>query len=136
MNPVMSSKVDKRARAAQFRTRLNQAMERQGVSQSALARTIGVDRSTISQLLAGTGARLPNAQVVGECAAALGVSADWLLSLSSKFASLSSMSTASHALLFSVIVRPARCEPSPCVIPDSCSPAETEICDRPSAYVV
>jgi transcriptional regulator with XRE-family HTH domain len=80
----MSSKVDKRARAAQFRTRLNQAMERQGLSQSALARTIGVDRSTISQLLAGTGARLPNAQVVGECAAALGVSADWLLSLSDR----------------------------------------------------
>lgn len=54
------------------------------VTQSALARMIGVDRSTISQLLKGEGARLPNAQVVGECAAALGVSADWLLSISER----------------------------------------------------
>lgn len=53
-------------------------------SQSALARAIGVDRSTISQLLRGGGARLPNAHVVGACAAALNVSADWLLSLSDR----------------------------------------------------
>lgn len=59
-------------------------MAEKGVSQSALARRVGVDRSTISQLLSGTGARLPNAQVVGECAAALGVSADWLLSLTDR----------------------------------------------------
>lgn len=51
------------------------------MTQSALARHIGVDRSTVSQLLKDSGARLPNAQVVGECAFALGVSADWLLSL-------------------------------------------------------
>ncbi len=50
-------------------------------NQSALARTVGVDRSTISQLLSGKDARLPNAQVVAECAEALGVSADWLLGL-------------------------------------------------------
>ncbi len=54
------------------------------MSQSALARGVGVDRSTVSQLLKGTGARLPNAQVVGECAATLGVSADWLLGLSER----------------------------------------------------
>ncbi len=54
------------------------------VSQSALARGIGVDRSTVSQLLTGDGARLPNAQVVGECAAFLKVSADWLLGLSDR----------------------------------------------------
>ncbi len=54
------------------------------MSQSALARTIGVDRSTVSQLLTDTGARLPNAHVVGSCASALGVSADWLLSLSDR----------------------------------------------------
>ena len=50
----------------------------------ALARTIGVDRSTVSQLLKGAGARLPNAQVVAECARALGVSADWLLGLTAR----------------------------------------------------
>ncbi|MEY8837520.1 transcriptional regulator, partial [Cribrihabitans sp. XS_ASV171] len=43
-----------------------------------------VDRSTISQLLTDSGARLPNAHVVGACAAALGVSSDWLLSLSDR----------------------------------------------------
>lgn len=80
----MHEKIDKRTRAETFRARLAQAMERSATSQSALARMIGVDRSTISQLLGGDGARLPNAQVVGECAAALGVSSDWLLSLSDR----------------------------------------------------
>ncbi len=59
-------------------------MRDKAVTQSALARDIGVDRSTVSQLLKDQGARLPNAQVVGECASALGVSADWLLSLTDR----------------------------------------------------
>lgn len=80
----MTEKIDKRLRATQFRSRLTQGMARIDMTQSALARAIGVDRSTVSQLLKGTGARLPNAQVVGECASALGVSADWLLSLSDR----------------------------------------------------
>jgi len=73
--------LDKRDRAHLFRTRLAKGMETSGTNQSALARAVGVDRSTISQLLA-PGTRLPNAQVVAECAAALGVSGDWLLGLS------------------------------------------------------
>lgn len=80
----MSIKVDKRERAAGFRTRLQTALQVTGTTQSALARAIGVDRSTISQLLTDDGARLPNAHVVGACAGALGVSADWLLSLSDR----------------------------------------------------
>lgn len=80
----MGHNIDKRTRAAQFRTRLARAMAETGTNQSALARAIGVDRSTISQLLKGEGPRLPNAQVIGECASALGVSADWLLSLSDR----------------------------------------------------
>ena len=80
----MSQKIDKRQRATQFRHRLATAIEGKGLTQSALARQIGVDRSTVSQLLGDAGARLPNAQIVGECAAALGVSADWLLSLSER----------------------------------------------------
>lgn len=76
--------VDKRTRASQFRQRLARAMEETRTSQSALARSTGVDRSTISQLLTDEGARLPNAHVVGACAAALGVSADWLLGLSDR----------------------------------------------------
>lgn len=77
----MPSKTDKRDRASLFRTRLNEALLLSGMSKSALSRAVGVDRSTISQLLKGDGTRLPNAHVVGECAASLGVSADWLLGL-------------------------------------------------------
>lgn len=80
----MSTNIDKRTRADLFRARLSEAMRRRATNQSALARAIGVDRSTVSQLLKGPGARLPNAQVVGECARALGVSADWLLGLTAR----------------------------------------------------
>ncbi len=59
-------------------------MREAGTSQSALARAIGVDRSTISQILSADGPRLPNAHVVGACASALGVSTDWLLGLSDR----------------------------------------------------
>jgi transcriptional regulator with XRE-family HTH domain len=78
------TQLDKRDRSTLFRTRLAEAMDRRGSTQSALARDIGVDRSTVSQLLKSDGSRLPNAQVVAECAAALGVSADWLLGLTER----------------------------------------------------
>ncbi|TDK48755.1 helix-turn-helix domain-containing protein [Antarcticimicrobium luteum] len=94
----MPVKVDKRLRARQFRDRLAQAMRQADLSQSALARTVGVDRSTISQLLTDSGARLPNAHVVGACAAALGVSADWLLSLSDRPESAAQLLSASLSL--------------------------------------
>ncbi len=80
----MMQKSDKRDRATLFRARLTEALRDQGQSQSGLARAVGVDRSTVSQLLKETGARLPNAQVVAECARALGVSADWLLGLTDR----------------------------------------------------
>ncbi|WP_284162496.1 helix-turn-helix transcriptional regulator [Frigidibacter sp. SD6-1] len=80
----MIEKTDKRRRADLFRQRLDRAMTEKPLTQSGLARAVGVDRSTISQLLGDQGARLPNAQVVAECAAALGVSADWLLGLSDR----------------------------------------------------
>ncbi len=76
--------MDKRDRVRLFRTRLSTAMQRAALSQSALARATKVDRSTISQLLSGDTPRLPNAQVVAECASALGVSGDWLLGLSDR----------------------------------------------------
>lgn len=90
--------MDKRLRAEQFRTRLNKSLRDSGVSQSALARQTGVDRSTISQLLNDGGARLPNAHVVGACAAVLGVSADWLLSLSDRPESAAELLAASLSL--------------------------------------
>jgi transcriptional regulator with XRE-family HTH domain len=94
----MTDILDKRVRAQRFRARLASAMQGQNMSQSALARRVGADRSTISQALAGDGARLPGAQVVGACAQALGVSADWLLGLSDRPESASALSAAALTL--------------------------------------
>ncbi|MEM6973727.1 MAG: helix-turn-helix transcriptional regulator [Pseudomonadota bacterium] len=80
----MHEKLDKRDRAAIFRDRLGQAMARQGLSRSALARATDVDRSTMAQLLADRSTRLPNAHLAADAAAALGVSADWLLGLTDR----------------------------------------------------
>jgi len=77
-------KLDKRDRSLLFRRRLAAAMQTRAMTRAALARVIGVDRSTISQLLSARHARLPNAQVVAECAAALGVTSDFLLGLSDR----------------------------------------------------
>ncbi len=79
----MAEMIDRRDRAALFRTRLAETMVARKISQSALARATGVDRSTISQVLTGD-KRLPNAQLAADSAAALGVSADWLLGLSER----------------------------------------------------
>lgn len=76
--------VDKRDRARAFRDRLSRAMAEAGVTQTALARSIRADRSTLSQALSDDGPRLPGAQVIAACATVLGVSADWLLSLSDR----------------------------------------------------
>jgi len=79
----MPQMIDKRDRSVLFRTRLTEAMALRHMSQSALAREVGVDRSTVSQLLGG-GTRLPNAQLAADCAQALGISVDWLLGLTGR----------------------------------------------------
>jgi transcriptional regulator with XRE-family HTH domain len=75
--------MDKRDRADLFRQRLAEAMTERGMTRAALARATGADRSTLSQLLA-PGTRLPNSQLAADCAAALGISADWLLGLTGR----------------------------------------------------
>jgi transcriptional regulator with XRE-family HTH domain len=75
--------MDKRDRADLFRARLAEAMADRGITRAALARAAGVDRSTLSQLLA-PGTRLPNAQLAADCAQVLGISADWLLGLTGR----------------------------------------------------
>ncbi len=79
----MLDKFDKRDLAPLFRARLGEAMAGKKVSQAALARECGVDRSTISALLQ-PGTRLPNAGLAAGCARALGISADWLLGLTGR----------------------------------------------------
>jgi len=78
------TKIYKEARAMLFRTRVVTVMQRDGLSRSALARATGVDRSTIAQVLQDGAVRLPGGQLVAELAAALGVSADWLLGLTDR----------------------------------------------------
>ena len=72
---------DKRDVARLFRERLEAAMERAGLSRSAVAKRIGVDRSTLSQILSDEGVRLPRADTVAALAVTLQVSLDWLLGL-------------------------------------------------------
>ncbi|MCP4185906.1 MAG: helix-turn-helix transcriptional regulator [Hyphomicrobiales bacterium] len=76
--------MDKRDRSGIFRKRLIEAMFRNNVSRSALARETHVDRSTIGQLLKDDLPRLPNAQLAADAASALGVSTDWLLGLTNR----------------------------------------------------
>jgi len=78
----------KQDRAALFRERAREAMAASHFTQARLADAARVDRSTVSALLGASQPRLPNAQVVAELAAALGVSADWLLGLSETRASI------------------------------------------------
>ena len=73
--------MDRRDTRRLFRARLGEAMADAGLSQSALARRVGVDRSTLSQLLADEGERLPRADTAAAMAAALQVSLDWLMGL-------------------------------------------------------
>ena len=77
-----SPHMDKRERAEIFKQRLTDAVGRAGWSQTRLAQSAGLDRSTVSQLLLAEEPRLPSGQALAEIAAALQVSSDWLLGLS------------------------------------------------------
>jgi transcriptional regulator with XRE-family HTH domain len=67
---------------SRFRDRLAELFTRSGMKQAAFARKVGLDRSTLSQLLAATTDRLPRAENIAAIARAEGVSIDWLLGLS------------------------------------------------------
>ena len=74
--------MDRRATAHRFRERLAEAMSRAQFNRSTLAGRVGIDRSTLSQLLSSDTDRLPRADTVAAIALALHVSLDWLLGLS------------------------------------------------------
>lgn len=80
----MQKIISKETRARELRRRLSEALQASGLSQSALARAVGSDRSTLSQVLGDDGSRMPSAHVIGACASVLGVSSDWLLGLSDR----------------------------------------------------
>ncbi len=64
-----------------FRERLGDVIDRSGLNQSRFARSTGVDRSTLSQLLSANNRRLPRIETVASIADAHQVSIDWLLGL-------------------------------------------------------
>lgn len=72
----------KRQTAERFRARLALLLDQSGLSQTAFAGAIGIDRSALSQLLSGTLTRLPRAETLLALAARFQVSTDWLLGLS------------------------------------------------------
>ncbi len=65
-----------------FRERLQIVIDRAGITRAAFAKSIGVDRSALTQLLSGRSLRLPRADTLRRIAGVYAVSLDWLLGLS------------------------------------------------------
>lgn len=73
--------LDRRDLVQTFQRRLSDAMAEAKETQNGLAKRIGVDRSTLAQLLSKDNQRLPRADTVAALAEALKVKTDWLLGL-------------------------------------------------------
>ena len=65
-----------------FRARLLEVIDRTGLTRSAFAEKVGMDRSTLSQLLAESNDRLPRVETLASIARTEQVSIDWLVGLS------------------------------------------------------
>ena len=74
--------MDRSETLERFRGRLTQVLEESGITRSAFAEAIGLDRSTLSQLLSPGNERLPRAETIVAIARQAQVSLDWLLGLS------------------------------------------------------
>jgi transcriptional regulator with XRE-family HTH domain len=74
--------MDKRDLSDIFRDRLRLLLTRSGLSQSAFAAAVGIDRSALSQLMSGSTTRLPRAETLLGIAERYSVSLDWLMGLS------------------------------------------------------
>jgi transcriptional regulator with XRE-family HTH domain len=74
--------MDRRKTVEAFRERLSEVIERSGLSRMAFSARVGLDRSTLSQLLSPGNERLPRAETIAAIAAREQVSVDWLLGLS------------------------------------------------------
>jgi len=74
--------MDKRDLGPVFRERLRIVLQRFAGNQAEFARTIGLDRSALSQLLSEGSTRLPRAETLHAIAERHGTSLDWLMGLS------------------------------------------------------
>lgn len=73
--------MDRQKTVEAFRARVLKLIDRSNESRSAFAARVGLDRSTLSQLLSSDDDRLPRAETVIAIARAEQVSTDWLLGL-------------------------------------------------------
>ncbi|MFQ6022846.1 MAG: transcriptional regulator [Acidiferrobacterales bacterium] len=73
--------MDRREIVQIFRERLVDVIQQSGLSRSAFAAQVAMDRSTLSQLLSPGNDRLPRAETIAAIAAVAHVSVDWLLGL-------------------------------------------------------
>jgi transcriptional regulator with XRE-family HTH domain len=76
---MMNERVDP---LAVFHRRLQEAVQRSGLSKSDFAELAGIDRTTLSQLLSPSNRRLPRFDTIVAIAATHQVSTDWLVGLS------------------------------------------------------
>lgn len=67
-----------------FRERITEVIASSGLNNSRFAASIGIDRSTLSQLLSTRNLRLPRADTIAAIAAGYQVSIDWLLGLTNQ----------------------------------------------------
>jgi transcriptional regulator with XRE-family HTH domain len=74
--------MDRRDTVRIFRQRLSDVIARTGGSRAAFAQRIGIDRSTLAQVLSPANDRLPRVETLAAIAADQQVSIDWLLGLS------------------------------------------------------
>ncbi len=74
--------MDRRKTVEAFRERLSDVIERSGLSRIVFSARVGLDRSTLSQLLSPGNERLPRAESIAAIATREQVSIDWLLGLS------------------------------------------------------
>ncbi len=74
--------MDRRDTVRIFRQRLADVIARTGGSRAAFAERIGIDRSTLAQVLSAANDRLPRAETLAAIATDQQVSIDWLLGLS------------------------------------------------------
>ncbi|MCA8909908.1 MAG: helix-turn-helix transcriptional regulator [Rhodospirillaceae bacterium] len=73
--------LDRRDFLDTFRSRLTRVIADSGLNRSAFARSVGIDRSTLSQLLSPDNDRLPRVESLVAIASARRVGLDWLLGL-------------------------------------------------------
>jgi len=74
--------MDNRELGPVFRERLQILIDRAGITRAAFAKSVGIDRSALTQLLSDRSLRLPRADTLRRISGAYAVSLDWLLGLS------------------------------------------------------